>query len=93
MSWGWGMVFLEPGPHHSEQRKMLRKGIGPQRIGSHGEKVEKNADKLMLTFNNFRGDPFPHILRCVPVPPTGSTHLFAHPDLVPITLNSVLWGI
>jgi cytochrome P450 len=83
MSFGWLIAFLEPGPHHTERKKMVRKGLGPQRIGAHEEKVESNADKLMLTFNDFRGDPLPHLLMCVLVPQKGYT----------LTINLVLWGI
>jgi hypothetical protein len=50
---------MEPpaGPHLSEQRKMLPRGIGPQRVGSHNEKIEKHTTQLMVALNNFQGSP------------------------------------
>ncbi|KIM20898.1 hypothetical protein M408DRAFT_41311, partial [Serendipita vermifera MAFF 305830] len=30
----WNPAFIQPGHHHANQRKMLRRGLGPQRVGS-----------------------------------------------------------
>jgi hypothetical protein len=53
----WVLAHLQPGPHFSEQRKMLRRGIGPQRVGSHDEKIEKNTIRLMPELGQFGGSP------------------------------------
>ena len=62
----WVLGHIQPGPHLSEQRKMLRRGIGPQRVGSHDEKIEKHATRLMVALNNFQGNPRKLIQRSVP---------------------------
>lgn len=59
----WSTVVIQPGPHHSNQRKMLRRGIGPQRVGSHDSIIEKNASKLMIELQKFKGDPRPLMLQ------------------------------
>jgi len=59
----WLLTFLQPGYHLSEQRKMLHRGIGPQRISSHNEKIEQNTTKLMLELRTCEGNPRPLIVR------------------------------
>jgi len=59
----WVLAHIQPGPHFQEQRKMLRRGIGPQRIGSHNEKIEKHATRLMVALNSFKGSPHELIQR------------------------------
>ncbi|KIM28312.1 hypothetical protein M408DRAFT_329418 [Serendipita vermifera MAFF 305830] len=61
----WLTSLIQPGLHHSNQRKMLRRGIGPQRVGSHDSIIESNASKLMITLQNFNGDPRSLILQAV----------------------------
>ncbi|KIM28318.1 hypothetical protein M408DRAFT_329423 [Serendipita vermifera MAFF 305830] len=65
MGFQWSPVLAQPGLHHSNQRKMLRRGIGPQRVGSHDPIIEKNITKLMLTLQRFQGDPHPLMLRAI----------------------------
>ena len=65
MGLDWILAFLQPGHPLSEQRKMLRRGIGPQRIGSHSDKIEQNTAKLMLELGSFEGNPRPLIMRLV----------------------------
>jgi len=65
MATEWLLPFHQPGYHHSQQRKMLRRGIGPQRIGSHNDKIEQSATKLMLELSKFEGNPCPLIARLV----------------------------
>src|SRR5271163_2181830 len=65
MGMGWVLAHIQPGPHFSEQRKMLRRGIGPQRVGSHDEIIEKHATRLMVALNNFEGSPHELIQRSV----------------------------
>jgi cytochrome P450 len=57
MAFGWGTPFLQPGPHHSNQRKMLRRGIGPQRVGSYDPIIESEIAKLMTELERFQGNP------------------------------------
>jgi cytochrome P450 len=61
----WALAHIQPGPHLTEQRKMLRRGIGPQRVGSHDEKIEKHTARLMVALNNFKGSPHELIRRSV----------------------------
>jgi cytochrome P450 len=65
MGMDWVVAHIQPGPRLSEQRKMLRRGIGPQRVGSHDEKIEKHATRLMVSLNNFKGSPRELIQRSV----------------------------
>lgn len=53
----WSTAFLQPGPSHSNQRKMLRKSIGPQRVTIYNTLIETEAAKLMLTLQTLKGDP------------------------------------
>ncbi|KIM28308.1 hypothetical protein M408DRAFT_23712 [Serendipita vermifera MAFF 305830] len=63
MGINWSTSSIQPGPLHSERRKMLRRGIGPQRVGLHDPIIEKGINKLMVTLQNFRGDPHSTISR------------------------------
>jgi hypothetical protein len=36
---------------------MLRRALGPQRVGSHDPVVESEVAKLMVALNTFRGNP------------------------------------
>lgn len=64
MGWQWSLAFMDAVPTHANQRKMLRRGIGPQRIGSHNHIFEKVAAKLMLELHNLKGDfPSPLVLK------------------------------
>jgi len=65
MGMEWLLPFLQPGSHLSEQRKMLRRGIGPKRISSHSKKIERNAIRLMSELSSFEGNPRPLIMRLV----------------------------
>jgi cytochrome P450 len=57
MGWKWSLAVVQPGPSHSNQRKMLRRAIGPQRVGSHDAYIESETAKLLTTFEKFEGDP------------------------------------
>ncbi|PVF92945.1 cytochrome P450 [Serendipita vermifera] len=57
MGWGWDIAFIQPGPNHSSQRKMLRKSIGPQRISSHNNLIEVEIARLMTALLPFKGNP------------------------------------
>jgi cytochrome P450 len=63
MGWQWSVGFMQPGPRHSNQRKMLRRGIGPQAIGSYNPLIEKTATNLMLSLQDFEGNPHHLLLR------------------------------
>ncbi|KIM28303.1 hypothetical protein M408DRAFT_23708 [Serendipita vermifera MAFF 305830] len=54
-----------PGSLHSERRKMLRRGIGPQRVGSHDYVVEKHVNRLIVKLQSVQGDPNPVVSRAV----------------------------
>jgi hypothetical protein len=63
MGWQWGLAFLQPGTSHTNQRKMLRRGIGPQRLGGHNPIIERITAKLMLEMREFKGNPLPLVLK------------------------------
>jgi hypothetical protein len=57
MDWGWEMPLIQPGVHHSNQRKMLRRAIGPQRVARHYTRIESEVSKLITVLNTFQGAP------------------------------------
>ncbi|PVF97322.1 cytochrome P450 [Serendipita vermifera] len=57
MGWEWEMPLLQPGPHHSNQRKMLHRAIGTQRVGSHDPRIESEVAKLVAVLSTFQGTP------------------------------------
>lgn len=61
----WTTTFLQPGPQHSHHRQMLRRGIGPQRVASHTDNIEKNTVSLVLSLQDFEGDPHALVLDTV----------------------------
>ncbi|PVF97330.1 cytochrome P450 [Serendipita vermifera] len=58
MKFGWSTAFIQPGPSHSNQRKMLRRGIGPQRVGSYDPTIESEVAKFMQELVSFEGHPY-----------------------------------
>lgn len=57
MGWEWSLAFMDPSHTLLEQRKMLRRGIGPQRIASHNSLIEKITAEMVVGLNTFEGDP------------------------------------
>ncbi|PVF92948.1 cytochrome P450 [Serendipita vermifera] len=57
MGWHWCLGFIQPGPNHSNQRKMLRKSIGPQRVSSYNTVIEAEVARLMTTLRDLKGNP------------------------------------
>ncbi|PVF93586.1 cytochrome P450 [Serendipita vermifera] len=57
IGWQWNMIFHQPSPQLFDQRKMLRRAIGPQRVGSHDPLIESVAAQLLTTLTTFHGDP------------------------------------
>jgi hypothetical protein len=57
MGWGWDLAFLQPGHHFSTQRKMLRRSLGPQAVGSHDINLESEVAKFMTVLDTFQGHP------------------------------------
>ncbi|KIM28315.1 hypothetical protein M408DRAFT_23718 [Serendipita vermifera MAFF 305830] len=53
----WTMPNLPPGPKLAEARKMLRRAIGPQRVGHHDPAIEKSAARAMVTLQTVKGGP------------------------------------
>ncbi|PVF97216.1 cytochrome P450 [Serendipita vermifera] len=43
----WNTSLLQPSESHSNQRKILRRGIGPQRVGNHDPLIESEVAKLI----------------------------------------------
>lgn len=63
MDFKWGVTLRQADKIHQEVRKMFRKGIGPQRIGSHDEFLEDCTKDLMLSFAALQGDPIPLVTK------------------------------
>jgi hypothetical protein len=57
MGWGWDLAFLQPGHQFSTQRKMLRRSLGPQAVGSHDTHLESEVVKFMTVLDTFQGHP------------------------------------
>ncbi|PVF93588.1 cytochrome P450 [Serendipita vermifera] len=57
MGWHWALTFNQATARHANQRKMLRQGIGPQRVGSHDTLIESEIAKLMPELETFKGNP------------------------------------
>jgi cytochrome P450 len=65
MGWGWILSFLQPGPSHTNQRKMLRRAIGSQTIESHNNIIDVTVQKFVLELSTFQGNPNNTIQRYV----------------------------
>jgi hypothetical protein len=57
MGLGWQITILQPGPSHSNQRRVLRQSIGPQTVGSHDNIIEATVQLFMTELDAFRGSP------------------------------------
>jgi hypothetical protein len=57
MGFEWSLAFMNPGHTLLEQRKLLRRGIGPQRIANHNPLIEKATAEMMVKLKAFEGDP------------------------------------
>jgi cytochrome P450 len=63
MGWDWMLAFIQPTSHHANQRKMLRRTIGPQEVAAHDTLIESAVAKLMPELVTSQGDPIPSIQR------------------------------
>jgi hypothetical protein len=57
LGWEWEMPMLQPNSHLINQRKMLRRAIGPQRVASHDRRIEYEVAQIMTVLNTFQGAP------------------------------------
>ncbi|KAG8825363.1 hypothetical protein FRC19_011600 [Serendipita sp. 401] len=55
MKLNWMLSLIQPGVHHSNQRKMIRRGIGPSTIGSYDPRVERITCDFMLRLAKTQG--------------------------------------
>jgi hypothetical protein len=55
----------QPDFSHQHIRKMLRRGIGPQRVSNHDPLVEKSTRQLLLESQGLRGNPADTIIQYV----------------------------
>jgi cytochrome P450 len=62
----WTVFMMQSGQVHLTQRKMIRNGIGPQRVGSYDFVIEAEAAKLMMELQTYEGDPNLTIRQYVP---------------------------
>jgi cytochrome P450 len=67
MGWDWSVGFRQADETHQTIRKMLRTGIGPQRVGSHDPLIERTAVKWLLTIQDLKGDPVKEISQYVEI--------------------------
>lgn len=65
MGWHWALSLVQPGIHHSNQRKYLRRAIGAQGIASHEARIEAEVTKLMPILSTFEGNPNDHMQQCI----------------------------
>jgi hypothetical protein len=61
----WNTSLIQPTFSHSNQRKMLRRGIGPQRVGSHDPLIESEVARSMSELVTHVGNPALNIHQCV----------------------------
>jgi cytochrome P450 len=52
------MVQLQPNQGFSEQRKVMKKVMGPQAAQSYDGIIEAEAVRLVEAFSGYSGDPF-----------------------------------
>ncbi|KAG8825362.1 hypothetical protein FRC19_011599 [Serendipita sp. 401] len=55
MKLGWLLSMIQPGIRHTNQRRMIRKAIGPAAIGSHDPHLEQIGNDLALQLAEFQG--------------------------------------
>ncbi|PVF93578.1 cytochrome P450 [Serendipita vermifera] len=65
IGWEWSTSIIQPGPHHSNQRKLLRRSIGPQTVKRHDIFIESEVVKLMTVLSTFQGNPSDTMQHCV----------------------------
>jgi hypothetical protein len=65
MGWQWNPLFIQPGVHLANQRKMFRRAMGPQRVGSHDPLIEFEVSKLLTVLETFKGSPEHTVLQYV----------------------------
>jgi cytochrome P450 len=54
----WSMVQLQPHQGFVEQRKVMKKAMGPQAAQSYDGIIEAEAARLVEAFSGYSGDPF-----------------------------------
>lgn len=59
----WFTINQQPGPAHTEQRKIIRKAIGPQEVPHYDYVLEQEAEKLLKRLSGFKGDPRPLLVQ------------------------------
>lgn len=57
LGWNWALVIRQADSTHQLIRKMLRRGIGPQRVASHDPLVERTTNQLLVDLKGFHGNP------------------------------------
>ncbi|KAG8805665.1 hypothetical protein FRC17_005399, partial [Serendipita sp. 399] len=62
MKLGWILTMLQPGGHHANQRRMIRKAIGPSAIAGHDAHFEKITNDFMLQLSTFKGEVPPEVM-------------------------------
>jgi cytochrome P450 len=63
MGEGWKLATFQPGFKLTQQRKILRKAIGPQAVASYEEAIQSEIMTLLDNFSGFSGDPYLSLAR------------------------------
>jgi hypothetical protein len=65
MDWGWSSFFMEADSHHLKQRKMMRRGTGPQGIGRYNHLFESEVTRVAMDLQTVQGSPLGRIQESV----------------------------
>ncbi|PVF96182.1 cytochrome P450 [Serendipita vermifera] len=65
MSIDWFTALLQPGHTLTEQRKFIRKAIGPQTAQEYDWMIQSESIPLIQSLSGFVGDPLPKLVRAV----------------------------
>ncbi|PVF96179.1 cytochrome P450 [Serendipita vermifera] len=63
MYFHWTPILVQPGLNHTEQRKPLRKAIGPQSVHEYDRIIQNGASNIIKALLTSDGDPFLPISR------------------------------
>jgi cytochrome P450 len=58
MGEGWKLAMLQPGNDLTNQKKILRRVIGPQAVGEYDGFIQSEVAKLLEDLSEFTGDPY-----------------------------------
>jgi hypothetical protein len=65
MDWGWSSFFMEPDSHHLKQRRMMRRGVGPQGTSRCNHLFELEVTRAAIDLQTVQGSPMGRIQESV----------------------------